>query len=66
VVIALDSIIAYYKQQEPSSPVPFILARVRRLVIMNFMEVITELNPDALDKILNVTGPVQPSDQQKS
>jgi type VI secretion system protein ImpA len=58
VLRALDAIIAYYQAQEPSSPVPYILGRVKRIVPMNFMELITELTPEAMDRIIALTGPV--------
>ena len=51
VVRALDAICAYYQQQEPSSPVPFLLARVRRLTSMSFINIIAELAPDALSDL---------------
>lgn len=51
VVRALDAICAYYQQQEPSSPVPFLLARVRRLANMSFINIIAELAPDALSDL---------------
>lgn len=55
---AIDAIIDYYQRAEPSSPVPFILVRVKRIVNMNFIQLITELTPEAMDKIIGVTGPV--------
>jgi type VI secretion system protein ImpA len=51
VVRALDAICAYYQQREPSSPVPFLLARVRRLTSMSFINIIAELAPDALSDL---------------
>ena len=51
VVRALDAICAYYQQQEPSSPVPFLLARVRRVTSMSFINIIAELAPDALSDL---------------
>jgi len=40
----LDSLCEYYRQVEPSSPVPFLLRRARKLVNMNFVQVVQELN----------------------
>lgn len=51
VLRALDAVCAYYQQQEPSSPVPFLLARVRRLASMSFINIIAELAPDALSDL---------------
>jgi type VI secretion system protein ImpA len=57
VVKALDRICDYYRQQEPSSPVPYILKRAQRMVKMNFMEIVNELTPDAMTQVRVITGP---------
>lgn len=44
VISALESICRYYDQVEPGSPVPFLLRRTRKLVMMNFVEAVQELN----------------------
>jgi len=56
VVQTLDLICAYYDRYEPASPVPFLLRRARRLVTRNFLEVMSDLAPDALAQIRIVTG----------
>jgi type VI secretion system protein ImpA len=56
VVRALDKISAYYQRYEPSSPVPLVLERCRRLVTMSFLEILTELAPDGLRQAELVTG----------
>lgn len=56
---ALESIIAYYKVAEPSSPVPFLLMRVKKIVPMNFLELMQELTPEAREKILALIGSVE-------
>lgn len=48
VVRVLDLICAYYEQHEPSSPVPLLLLRAKRLVSMSFLEVLRELAPDGV------------------
>jgi type VI secretion system protein ImpA len=40
----LENICEYYRQVEPSSPVPFLLRRAQKLVNMNFVQVVQELN----------------------
>jgi type VI secretion system protein ImpA len=57
VVKALDRICDYYREQEPSSPVPYILKRAQRMVKMNFMEIVNELTPDAMTQVRVITGP---------
>ena len=56
VVRALDKISAYYQRYEPSSPVPLVLDRCRKLVTMGFLEILTELAPDGLKQVELVTG----------
>ena len=57
VVRTLDRICEFYNRTEPSSPVPLILYRARRMVTMNFMELINELTPDSVTTVKVVTGP---------
>jgi type VI secretion system protein ImpA len=56
VIKALDLICDYYRQNEPSSPVPLILQRAQRLVDKDFMTIMTDLNPDALSQLQVITG----------
>ena len=56
VVRALDLICAYYQRCEPSSPVPLLLERAKRLTTMDFLAVMEDLNPDALDSIHRIVG----------
>jgi type VI secretion system protein ImpA len=56
VLKALESICEYYRQKEPSSPVPLILERAQRLVDKNFTEILNELTPDALKQLQMITG----------
>jgi type VI secretion system protein ImpA len=58
VVRALEAIIHYYQAHEPSSPVPFLLQRVKRVVPLNFMDVIRELSPESIEKLVVLTGPI--------
>jgi type VI secretion system protein ImpA len=58
VVQALEAIIRYYQAHEPSSPVPFLLQRVKRVVPLNFMDVIRELSPESIEKLVVLTGPI--------
>jgi type VI secretion system protein ImpA len=57
VVRALERICDFYRLNEPSSPVPLLLYRAQRMVKMNFMEIVTELTPDAVTTVKVVTGP---------
>ena len=46
VIRSLDRICRYYAQHEPSSPVPLLLQRAKRLVTMGFHEIVQDLAPD--------------------
>lgn len=52
----LDQICDYYRTYEPASPVPFILKRARRMVKMDFMQIINELTPDSMTQVKVITG----------
>ncbi len=56
VIKSLDAVIAYYRSEEPSSPVPLLLQRAKRLAAMDFLEIIQDMAPDGLDQIRNVGG----------
>src|ERR1043165_5469518 len=51
VLKALDLICDYYRNHEPSSPVPLIIQRAQRLVDKDFMEILTDLTPDAVSTL---------------
>jgi type VI secretion system protein ImpA len=56
VIRMLEKICQYYARREPSSPVPYLLKRAQRLAEKNFMEIISDLSPDALEQIARITG----------
>lgn len=45
---ALDTVAAFFRQNEPSSPVPLLLDRARNLVGKNFMEILADLAPEGV------------------
>ncbi len=51
VASALDSIIRYYAEAEPSSPVPIILKRIRGWVHKDFMQLIKDIAPNGVDEV---------------
>jgi type VI secretion system protein ImpA len=59
VIRALDKVCAYYKRFEPSSPVPLLVQRARRLVKKEFVEIIQDLTPDAIKQIELIGGAEQ-------
>jgi type VI secretion system protein ImpA len=56
VILALDKICLYYQRVEPSSPIPLLLQRSKRLVSANFMDIVRDLAPDGLAQIENLRG----------
>ncbi|MCB2261939.1 MAG: type VI secretion system protein TssA [Candidatus Thiosymbion ectosymbiont of Robbea hypermnestra] len=57
VVRMLDRICEYYARHEPSSPIPLLLQRARRLVTKDFMDIMQDLAPDALAQVEIIRGP---------
>jgi type VI secretion system protein ImpA len=60
VIRMIDKICAYYTKAEPSSPVPLLLKRARRLVGASFMQLIGDLSSGSLDEIRRITGEPPP------
>ncbi|HLK90242.1 MAG TPA: type VI secretion system protein TssA [Polyangia bacterium] len=59
VVRALDRISAYYARNEPSSPLPLLVDRCKRLVTMGFMDIIRDLAPDGVRQVETLSGQKQ-------
>jgi type VI secretion system protein ImpA len=53
---ALDMIIRYYEKSEPSSPVPLLIKRAKRLVGKSFVDIIRDISPDAMSQVQMVSG----------
>jgi len=54
---ALDAVSKYFRTHEPSSPVPFLLARARRLVDMDFLAILQDIAPEASAPMVTLRGP---------
>lgn len=52
----LDEICEYYARCEPSSPVPLLLQRARRLVGGDFLALLRDLAPGGMDEVGRVVG----------
>ena len=63
VIRTLDKICEYYSRYEPSSPVPFILKRAKKLVRMDFMEILRDLAPGGTDQADLIFG-LQPEESE--
>jgi type VI secretion system protein ImpA len=53
---ALDAVAAFFRKNEPSSPVPLFVERAKRLVAKDFLEVLADMAPDGLDQAKHVGG----------
>lgn len=56
VIRQLDRICEYLEKNEPSSPVPLLLHRAKRLVSKNFMEIINDMAPDGVAQAKLIGG----------
>jgi type VI secretion system protein ImpA len=52
----LDLVLDYYRRYEPSSPLPLLLERARRLADKNFIDILRDLAPDSVTQAQLVTG----------
>ena len=58
---AIDMICDYLERAEPSNPAQLLLRRARRMLNNNFLQLVKELAPDALNEVARVMG-VNPED----
>ena len=58
---AIDMVCAYLERAEPTNPAQLLLRRARKLVNKNFLELMRELAPDALNEVARIMG-VSPDD----
>lgn len=56
VVKCLDLVVAFYDRTEPSSPIPHLARRVRRMVHMDFVELMEEMAPSGLKEFRLLAG----------
>jgi type VI secretion system protein ImpA len=56
VVRALEAICEFYERHEPSSPIPLLLKRTRRLVSKSFLDIVRDLVPEAVAHVEALQG----------
>ncbi|MCC5863641.1 MAG: type VI secretion system protein TssA [Wenzhouxiangella sp.] len=56
VIKALDRISEWFNKNEPSSPIPLLMQRAKRLVSQDFMSILKDLAPDGLKQIEMISG----------
>ena len=54
--LMIGKICTYYERNEPSSPIPVLLQRVKRLISMDYLEIMGELTPDAVAQAKALAG----------
>jgi type VI secretion system protein ImpA len=54
---ALDLIIAFYRQHEPSSPIPLLMERAKTWVTLDFLEILGDIAPRATDEARAILSP---------
>ena len=52
----IDAATRYFEQHEPSSPIPLLLRRAKRLINQDFVDILRDLAPDALVQAKNLAG----------
>lgn len=53
---ALDAVTTFFENTEPSSPVPLFIERAKRLIAKNFLDVLQDIVPDALNAAKTAGG----------
>lgn len=56
VVMLLDKICGYYERHEPSSPLPLLLQRCRKLATLSFIDIVKDMAPGALQQVEVIAG----------
>lgn len=56
VIRAIEAIVTYYEKNEPSSPLPILLNRAKRLVGADFMDIVKEIAPSGTDEVAKLGG----------
>lgn len=57
VIEGLDKIINWLEKNEPSSPLPMLLKRAKRLSTMSFLDILRDISPDGLTQAELISGP---------
>ncbi len=55
----LDLAIAYYERYEPSSPLPLLIGRARRMADKNFLDILRDMAPEGVDSAQRLFGIVE-------
>jgi type VI secretion system protein ImpA len=58
---ALDAVGEFFRRNEPSSPVPLFVDRVKRLITMDFMQLLEDIVPEAVEPAKTAAGVPKPT-----
>jgi type VI secretion system protein ImpA len=56
VMKAMDAICTYLERNEPTNPAQMLIRRARRLMSMNFLDIVKEMSPDGANQVMFVMG----------
>jgi type VI secretion system protein ImpA len=56
VIRVLDKIVSYYERAEPSSPIPLLIKRSKRLVSASFLDIVRDIASDGLSQVETLRG----------
>jgi type VI secretion system protein ImpA len=62
VIRMLDKLCRYYASVEPSSPIPILLQRSKRLVSASFLDIVRDIAPNGLAEVENLRGKEEKAD----
>jgi type VI secretion system protein ImpA len=65
VIEGLDKIIQWLEKNEPSSPLPMLLRRAKRLSTMSFLDILRDISPDGLSQAV-IIGGTEPEPEEKA
>ena len=55
----IEAATQYFERHEPSSPVPLLLRRAKRMINQDFVDILRDLAPGALDQAKSLTGELE-------
>jgi type VI secretion system protein ImpA len=58
----LDAARSYFQTMEPSSPIPLMIDRIKKVAGMDFMQIVQSLAPAGVDEALRILDPAKPGD----
>lgn len=55
-LLMIDKIVSYFEHNEPTNPAPLLLKRAKRLMNMNFVDIIKDMVPESVHQIELIAG----------